>query len=76
MSRNAKQLAEPEQIVSGKWYLAAFGGPPFIEECCDCGLTHRLTYKIEDGKVWVQYVVDDKLTRKARKRIGVKLSKS
>lgn len=61
-----KKLPDPVQIESGKWYAVAFGGPPFVEECCHCQLTHVVKYKVENGLFWVQYTVDDKLTRRAR----------
>ena len=62
----AKKLPPPIQIESGRWYAVAFGGEPFTEECCHCGLVHRTRYKVENGKFWVQYTVDQKLTRLAR----------
>jgi hypothetical protein len=60
------------QIEEGKWYLIAFGEKPFIEECCDCGLVHKTTFKVEGGKFWVQYSRDEprtKAARLARKRL-------
>jgi hypothetical protein len=62
---------DPIQIRSGRWYAAGHG-PPLMEECCDCGLVHRQEFKFElkSGKilVWVRWIVDDKETRKARRR--------
>lgn len=46
----------------------AFGGTPFSEECCDCGLVHIVEYKIENGKLWVRYDRDEAESRKARAR--------
>lgn len=56
------------QIEDGKWYAVAFGKKPFLEECCDCGLVHSTRFKLENGRVWVQYNRDEKRTKKARKR--------
>lgn len=65
--------SKPIQIVDGQWYAVAFrnaadGDDPFSEECCDCGLVHRVSYKVENGKFWVQYVVDKRATARARAR--------
>ena len=60
--------ANPIQIKSGKKYGLTFGGPAFTEECCDCGLVHRVKYTVEMGRLFVQYVVDDRLTASARAR--------
>ena len=58
-------------MVSGAWYAAAHGRVPHFEECCDCGLTHRIEYKLDNGRVWFRYTVDDKATKAARKRRGI-----
>lgn len=65
--------SKPIQIVDGQWYAVAFRNAtdeddPFSEECCDCGLVHRVSYKVENGKFWVQYVVDKRATTRARAR--------
>lgn len=35
--------------------------------CCDCGLVHRVYYKINGKKLIVKYVVDKKETEKLRR---------
>lgn len=67
----SRKQAEPIQIVDGAWYAAGHGGEPLLEECCDCGLVHRIRYKIENGRVWYQYARDEKATKAARKRRGI-----
>ena len=61
----------PIQIKSGTWYAAGHG-PPLTEECCDCGLVHRVEYRLElkNGRIqiFVRWIVDDKATKKARRR--------
>lgn len=69
----SKKTTVPVQIEDGKWYALnpstkAEAGDPWTEECCSCGLTHIVTYKIENGRIWVQYKIDEKRTRAARKR--------
>ena len=64
---------KPVHVESEKWYALnpstkAEKGDPWTEECCDCGACHVVNYKIENGRIWVQYVYDSKLTRAARRR--------
>jgi len=62
---------QPIQIIDGTWYAVNHGGPPFIEECCDCGLSHRQEWKIENGRLYFRYTVDKRATNSARKRDGI-----
>lgn len=55
------------QLIDGKWYRLAHGGPPFWHECCSCGLVHKVAYKVENGSIWEQWTMDDELTDEARK---------
>lgn len=68
-----KKADYPSQIVDGQWYAVAFQTKdeemePFTESCCDCGLTHRIDYKVENGRLWVRYQVDKRATRRERAR--------
>jgi hypothetical protein len=67
-----KKKSEPVEIKSGEWYVVAHGDPPYIEECCSCGLVHRQEWKIENGRIYFKYEVDEKATKAARKRRGIK----
>lgn len=70
MSRPKK--VPPQQIFDGVWYAVNHGGePPFFEECCDCGLTHQQEWKIDNGRIYFRYAVDQKATAAARKRRGI-----
>ncbi len=60
------------QVNDGSWY--ALGHGYTHEDCCDCGLSHRVDYKLEDGKVMVRYRVDTKRTAANRKRDGIKVT--
>jgi len=60
---------DPIQLDSKKWYAVAHGAKPLLEECCDCGLVHRVSWKIENSRIYVNYARDDKETKKARARI-------
>lgn len=62
---------KPIQVVDGKWYAiaSALGGEPALtEECCHCGLVHRIEYKVANGRIWQRWIIDDKATRRARRR--------
>ena len=63
-----KKATQPIQLDSDKWYLVAHGGTPLLEECCDCGLVHLLTWKVENGKMFVNYKREEAQTKKARAR--------
>lgn len=69
-----RKLEPPMQIVDGRWYALAFQtqahdpAEPFREACCDCGLTHRVEYKVENGRLWVRYTVDRRATTRERAR--------
>ena len=39
----------------------------FREQCCDCGLIHRLDFRIVDGKVEFRMRRDDRATAAARR---------
>ena len=39
----------------------------FREQCCDCGLIHRLDFRIVDGKVEFRTRRDDRATAAARR---------
>jgi hypothetical protein len=65
--RKPKSDSPAIQIEDGVWYKIAFGKAPFIEECCDCGLTHVTHFKVEDGIFWVRYDRDERRTKRARK---------
>lgn len=46
MTPHLKQGDKPkiEQFKDGKWYRPVMKG--FIHECCDCGLRHRIDFKV------------------------------
>lgn len=56
------------QIIEGRWYAL---GSYETTECCDCGLVHRLSYKLEKGRIFERVVVDARATRRARRKEGI-----
>lgn len=55
------------QVVEGRWYSIAWGKEPFLEECCDCGLVHKVKYRLRRGRIEVSYSVDQRRTKAARR---------
>jgi len=55
------------QIYDGIWYRTGHGRPPYLHECCDCGLVHNIEYKFENGQLFEKWTVDKKETTRARK---------
>ena len=54
------------QITDGEWIEVPMRG--FKEQCCDCGLVHRLNFKLnEKGKILIQTFRDGRATSGARK---------
>jgi hypothetical protein len=67
MTTKRKQREHKYQLTDGTWYKSAHGRPPYLHECCDCGLTHRIEYKYEQGAVWERWTIDEKETQRSRK---------
>ena len=59
---------EFETVYNGEWWPVE--GETY-QQCCDCGLCHRLFFRIKDGKVEMRADRDDKRTRKARRAGGL-----
>ena len=61
------------QVIDGAWYELGHGFTH--EDCCDCGLSHRVDYKLENGRVMVRYRVDHRRTAENRKRDGISIKR-
>jgi hypothetical protein len=55
-------------IAYGEWTRPRMRD--FREQCCDCGLIHRLDFRIVDGRVEFRTRRDDRATAAARRRLG------
>jgi hypothetical protein len=56
------------QIYDDSFYKVGY----FDQEiCCHCGLTHRLTFKLEDGVILGRHKQDQRITAAERKRRGI-----
>ena len=69
MAKKRKSDA-PIVVDPDKWYAMGFGAKPWLEECCDCGLVHRVEYKVEGGRFWIRWQRDEVETAKAHKRMN------
>lgn len=56
------------QINDGSWYAL---GDYDRQVCCDCGLVHKLEYKLEKGRIFERVRVDAKATAAERKKHGI-----
>lgn len=53
-------------MVDGEWLVVPRKG--FKEQCCDCGLVHRLNFRInKQGRIEIQVYRDERATAGARK---------
>jgi hypothetical protein len=57
-----------ELIESGDVFCIDPKKTLFQQACCGCNLVHQFDFKIERGKLFIKTVVDDKETKKLRKK--------
>lgn len=53
-----------QQLYDNTWYRI---DNEYTHECCDCSLVHTVKYKLENGVVFMQWNLNPKDTRKARR---------
>lgn len=64
-----------EQVWEGEW--TPWGWKGNLEQCCDCAMVHKVSYKVDEaGKLWRYVTVDRKRTYAARRRAGIKIVKT
>jgi len=61
------------QMQENVWYRL---DSPDITECCDCGLVHHTEYMFEKGRMFWRAMVNQKATRTARQKQGIKIVKT
>ncbi|WLA80263.1 hypothetical protein [Bradyrhizobium elkanii] len=53
-------------VTDGEWIQVPKRG--YKEQCCDCGLVHRLNFKVDEkGNIHIQTFRDPRATNGARK---------
>jgi hypothetical protein len=54
-------------VTDGEWIEVVLKGNK--EQCCDCGLVHKVNYRINDkGKIEYQVFVDARATASVRRK--------
>jgi hypothetical protein len=54
-------------VTDGEWIQVPKRG--YKEQCCDCGLTHKMNFKVDDkGQIHIQTFRDGRATNGARTR--------
>jgi len=53
-----------QQLYDNVWYRI---DNEYTHECCDCSLVHTVKYKLENGVVFMQWNLNPRETKKARK---------
>jgi hypothetical protein len=54
------------QVIDGEWISLPMRN--YKEQCCDCGLVHRVNFRIKDGVLQAQTYRDGPATGGARRR--------
>ena len=67
-----KRKERPVQIIEGRWYAL---GSYERTICCDCGMHHRVAYKLEKGRIFERVKVDGRATEAERKKHGIKVTR-
>lgn len=55
------------QVTENEWVRVARRGERI--ECCDCGLTHRFTFRVRADRVEFRVLIDRAATAAARRRM-------
>ena len=56
------------QIKDGEWFAPTVSD--WRMQCCDCGLVHRVNFRIDDGRVLMQAFRDARKTAAVRRARG------
>jgi hypothetical protein len=54
------------KVKNDKWYAPKKKN--HLLACCDCGLVHKVSYRIVKGQIQAKYKRDEKNTKKRRKK--------
>jgi hypothetical protein len=69
-------MARPKREYVVQMYDDAFYLDKFTKhECCHCALVHDTEYKVEGGKIFTRWKVNDKETKAQRKKYGIKVTR-
>ena len=57
-----------EQPEEGEWVQPVRKG--YLMKCCDCGLIHRMDFRVQKRHIQFRVYREDEMTKKARMRTG------
>lgn len=66
MAKSLKSKREYYQVTEGEWIRVTKRG--YRDQCCSCGLVHKLNFRIVDGEIEIQTFGDGRATGGARRR--------
>lgn len=69
MSKKSKYY----HVTDGEWIIVPKRG--YKDQCCSCGLVHKLNFRVIDGTIWVQTYRDNRATNGARRRKELRAGK-
>ena len=64
--RNGEELKSYPNVESGEWIQPVRTG--YKMRCCDCGLVHRLDFRILRGRVQIRAQRDNRATAACRRK--------
>ena len=59
------------QRVDGEWFEVEHRSHQI--RCCDCGLVHKLNFRLRKGKIQIQAFRDNRATGQRRRRLGIRV---
>lgn len=60
-------MAKYHEATEGEWIRPCMKG--YNLACCDCGLTHKIDFKIVDGRVWFRVYRNNRATGQIRRHL-------
>jgi hypothetical protein len=60
-------MANYPKVQSGQWVQPVRRG--YKMACCDCGLVHRINFRLHDGKIQLQAYRDNRSTGQKRRHM-------
>jgi hypothetical protein len=73
ITETVRAKREYYQVTDGEWIRVAKRG--YKDQCCSCGLVHKLNFRIVDGEIEIQTFRDGKATGGARRRKELRAGK-
>ena len=62
-------MTKYEQPEEGEWVQPVRNG--YLMKCCDCGLVHKMDFRVQKRHIQFRAYREGELTKKARMRTGI-----